>query len=88
MYVIGNLKANLLPVTPLPGSLNLIVNSPLKLIHISLNISNETLALNHDNEFYLISQSILIACLLENVWILKGDITYLNLLCEFKGRAL
>ena len=58
------------------------------MIHISLNISNETLVLNHDNEFYLISQSILIACLLENVWILKGDITYLNLLCEFKGRAL
>ena len=56
-------------------SLNLIVNSPLKMIHISLNISYETLVLNHDKKFYLTSLSILIACLLENVWILKGDIT-------------
>ena len=75
MYVTGNLRANLFPVNPLPGSLNLIVNSPLKLIHISLNISYETLVLNHDNKFYLTSQSILIARLLDTVWILKGDIT-------------
>ena len=45
------------------------------MIHISLNISYETLVLNHDKKFYLTSLSILIACLLDNVWILKGDIT-------------
>ena len=63
--------AILLPVTPLPGSLNLIVTSPLKLIYIFLNISYETLVLYDNNKLYLIEQSILITCLLHNVWIPK-----------------
>ena len=58
--------AILLPVTPLPGSLNLIVTSPLKLIYIFLNISYETLVLYDNNKLYLIEQSILLTCLLHN----------------------
>ena len=54
--------AILLPVIPLPGSLNLIVTSPLKLIYISFNISYETLVLYDNNKLYLIEQSILITC--------------------------
>ena len=60
--------AILLPVTPLPGSLNLIVTSPLKLIYIFLNISYETLVLYDNNKLYLIEQSILLTCLLHNKW--------------------
>ena len=44
--------AILFPVIPLPGSLNLIVTSPLKLIYIFLNISYETLVLYDNNKFY------------------------------------
>ena len=50
--------------------LDLIVNSPLKLLHISLYISHENLVLDQDSSFYLISLNILITCLLNNVWIL------------------
>ena len=49
---------------------DLIVNSPLWLLHISLQISYENLVLDQDNSFYLISLNILITCLLNNVWIL------------------
>ena len=63
--------AILFPVIPLPGSLNLIVTSPLKLIYISLNISYETLVLYDNNKLYLIEKSILITCLVHNVWIPK-----------------
>ena len=31
--------------------------------------------LDQDNNFYLISLSILITCLLDNVWILQGEVT-------------
>ena len=48
---------------------DLIVNSPLWLLHISLQISYENLVLDQDNSFYLISLNILITCLLNNVWI-------------------
>ena len=54
---------------------DLIVNSPLKLLHIFLKISCENLVLDQDNNLYLISLSILITCLLDNVWILKGEVT-------------
>ena len=60
--------------TPLPpppkkkliNSLDLIVHSPLYLLHISfMNIKN----------FNRISLSILITRLLDDVWILKGEVT-------------
>ena len=35
---------------------------------------------DQDNNFYLISLSILVTCLLDNVWILKGDVTHQSLL--------
>ena len=34
------------------------------------------------------SESILVSCLLDNVWIRKGDITYVNHLCEFKDEVV
>ena len=36
--------------------------------HISLKIKYENLLLDQDNNFFLISLSFLITCLLENVW--------------------
>ena len=61
------------PTTPPPpkkkkliNSLDLIVHSPLYLLHISfMNIKN----------FNRISLSILITRLLDDVWILKGEVT-------------
>ena len=50
-------------------SWDLIVNSPLQLLHISMLISNKNLVLDQDNNFYLISLSILITNLLDSVWI-------------------
>ena len=54
------------PLTPK----DLIVNSPLWLLHISLWISYENVVLDQDDNFYLISLSSLITFLLDNVWIL------------------
>ena len=51
------------------NSQDLIVNSPLLLLHISLQIGYENLVLDQDNNFYLTSLNILITCLLNNVWI-------------------
>ena len=48
--------------------------SPLYLLHISLKRTYENLVLDQDN-FYLISLNILITCLLDNVWILLGEVT-------------
>ena len=52
------------------NSQDLIVNSPLQLLHISSLFNFENLVFDQDNNFYLISLSILITCLLDNVWIL------------------
>ena len=52
------------------NSQDLIVSSPLSLLNISLYISLESLVWDQDNNFYLISLSILITFLLDNVWIL------------------
>ena len=35
----------------------------------------KNLVLDQGNNFYLISLSILITCLLDNVWVFKGEIT-------------
>ena len=52
------------------NSQDLIVNSPLWVLHISLKISYENLVLDQDNNFYLISLNILISCLLDNLGLL------------------
>ena len=52
------------------NSQDLIVNSPLWLIHISQLSSHKNFLSDQDDNFYLISLSILITCLLDNVWIL------------------
>ena len=53
---------------------DMIVNSPLQSLHISLQVSYKNLVLDKGNNFHLISLSILITCLLGNVWILKGEV--------------
>ena len=50
------------------NSQDLIVNSPLYLLHISLYVSYKNLMLDHGNNFYLISLSTLITCTTDNVW--------------------
>ena len=49
-------------------SQDLIVNSPLTLLHISFKIGYKNLVLDQDN-FYLKSLRILFTILLDNVWI-------------------
>ena len=44
----------------------MIAKSPLQLLHISMKIGYENLVLHQDNNFYLISLSILITCLLDS----------------------
>ena len=48
------------------------LNSLFHLLHISLLISNKNLVVcvDQDTNFYLINLSILITCVLDNVWIL------------------
>ena len=46
------------------------LNSPLWLLHISLEISWEYLVVDQDNNLYLISLNILMTCLLDNLGIL------------------
>ena len=58
------------PLTPK----DLTVNSPLYLLHISLQNSYKNLVLDQDNDLNLDGLSILITCLLDNVWILEGEI--------------
>ena len=43
--------------------------------HISLEVSCEDFMLDQDDNFYLISLSILVTCLSDNIWILLGDNT-------------
>ena len=56
------------------NSQDLIVNSPLKLLHISLKISHEHLVLRQDNNLYLMSLSILNTCFQCNVWMQQGEV--------------
>ena len=51
------------------NSQDLVINSPLQLLHISLLIIYEKLMLDQENNFYLISLSIPITSLLDYVWI-------------------
>ena len=51
------------------------VNSSLSLLLISSLVTYQNLVLDQDNKLYLTSLSILITCLLNNVWILWGDVT-------------
>ena len=51
------------------------VNSSLQSLHISLSVNYKNLVLDQGKNFHLISLSILITCLLGNVWILKGEVT-------------
>ena len=51
------------------------VNSPLQSLHIFLSVNYKNLVLDQGKNFHLISLSILITCLLGNVWILKGEVT-------------
>ena len=53
---------------------DLIINS--QIYQISLEISYENLLIDQDNNFYPISPSSLITCLLDNLWILLGEVTY------------
>ena len=53
------------------NSQDLIVNSPLLLLHISLLISYENLVLDQDDNLYLRHLSILITCLLDSAWICR-----------------
>ena len=48
------------------------------MLHTSLYISYDEFVLDQDNNFYLISLSILVTCLLCNVWILQGEVTFLS----------
>ena len=57
------------------NSQDLMVNSLFQLLHISLKVSFENLVIDQDKKLYLLSLSILITCLLDNVWILKGEVT-------------
>ena len=50
------------------------------MLHISLRICYKNLVLDQDDNFNLISLSILITCLLDNVWILWGEVTSQSLL--------
>ena len=54
---------------------DLIVNSPFKVLHISLWISLEGFMLNQGNNFFLIILGTLITYFLDNEWILKGEVT-------------
>ena len=49
---------------------DLIDDSPLYMVHYSLYVCYKKLFLDQDNNFYLISLSILITGLQNNVWIL------------------
>ena len=89
MFVTGNLlklsrlnfcvyKSKSWPPPPPPPQkfLDLIINSLSLPPYISLHYSYKNLVLDQDNHFYLISLSILSTCLLDNVWILKGEVAF------------
>ena len=62
------------------NSQDLIVNSPLQLSYISLSINQDNFVFNKKKNLYLINLSILITCLLSNVWIFWGEVAYKSLL--------
>ena len=64
---IMTMKNNAEPAEPF-NSQDLIVNSPFWLLQISKQIGSENLEWDQDSDFYLTSLSILITCLLDNVW--------------------
>ena len=47
----------------------------LQLQHTSLLINYKNFVLDQENNFYMINWSILITFFLDNVWILKGEVT-------------
>ena len=68
---------------------DLIVNSCFQLLHILLWCSYENFILDQDNNFYQIEYlSILITCLLNNVWVLQGEATCSSLLAVKGLRVL
>ena len=63
-----------------------IAQSPLYLLHISLQINYEYLTLDQDDNFYSISLHILITCLLDNVRILWEEVSC-DHFWELKGKT-
>ena len=49
--------------------------SPLELLYISFRISSDNLVLIQDNNFHIIRLSILVTFLLDDVRILRGEVT-------------
>ena len=47
---------------------------------IALEINYENSVFDQEKNSYLLSLSILITCVLDNVWILKGEVTHESLL--------
>ena len=62
-----------------------IVNSPLWQLNISRLVSYKNLVLDQDKKFYLISASLIITWLKDNVWKLWGEVLYFNHFWELKG---
>ena len=54
-----------------------IVNSLLWQLNISMLVSYKNLVLDQDKKFYLISVSLIITCLKDNVWKLWGEVIFL-----------
>ena len=54
-----------------------IVNSLLWQLNISRLVSYKNLVLDQDKKFYLISVSLIITCLKDNVWKLWGEVIFL-----------
>ena len=53
-----------------------IVNSPLWQLNISRLVSYKNLVLDQDKKLYLISASLIITCLKDNVWKLWGEVIF------------
>lgn len=66
------------------NSQDLILNSPLEVLHISLLMSIKKMVLDRDRNFYLISLSIFITWLLDTVWIFRERF-YANQFWALKG---
>ena len=49
-----------------------------KMLWISLLIAYENLVLDQDNNFYQISLSLLVTCLLDNIWKLWREVIGMN----------
>lgn len=66
------------------NSQDLILNSPLEVLHISLLMSVKKMVLDRNRNFYLISLSIFITWLLDAVWIFRERF-YANQFWALKG---